>query len=75
MTKIIPKDGPVADLIAELAHVPRERIKDWCLVVQYDTGIALVHTLCCEEHAREGLARIAATPPDIPDTHLYDGEN
>jgi hypothetical protein len=70
MTTRITRDSPLARALAELCKVPVERIQDWAIVVQYDTGVALIHTLCCDEHARQGLALIAATPPDVTDiTH------
>lgn len=71
----IDRKHPLVQEIAKACMVPAERIQDWAIVVQYDTGVALVHTLCCNEHAREGLALVAATPPDTPDMTDYTGSN
>lgn len=75
MTTPISKAGPLGRVLSELIHVPVERIQDWVIVVEYDTGVAMVHTLCCEEHAREGLALIAATQPDVTYTTRFTGSN
>jgi hypothetical protein len=70
----IRKDSSLAKELSALAEVPAERIEHFAIVIQYDTGVALIHTLCCDAHAREGLARIAATPPDLTDiSHDYEG--
>lgn len=71
----ISRKHPLSLEIAKAVDVPVERIQNWAIVVQYDTGAALLHTLCCDEHAREGLALVAATPPDTPDMSDYTGSN
>ena len=71
----IDRQHPLAQEMAKACHVPVERIQHWVIVVQYDTGIAMLHTLCCNEHAREGLALVAATPPGVTDTSRFTGSN
>ena len=71
----IDRQHPLAQELAKACMVPVERIQHWVIVVQYDTGIAMLHTLCCNEHAREGLALVAATPPDVTDIGDYSGSN
>lgn len=71
----IDRKHPLVVELAKVVMVPVERIQHWVIVVQYDTGVAMLHTLCCDEHAREGLAIVAATPPDLPDTSIYVGSN
>jgi hypothetical protein len=75
MPYLIPKDGPVASMLAEVCMIPRERIEDFVIIVQDDKGTVMLHTLCCDKHAREGLARIAATPADIEGLGDYGSEN
>lgn len=75
MPQLIPKDGPLAELLAEVCMIPRERIQHFAVVVQHDKWCVLMHTMCCNEHAREGLARVAATAPDTPDLGDYRSEN
>lgn len=71
----IDRTRPLAQELAKATSVPVDRIEQWVIVVQYDTGIAMLHTLCCEQHAREGLARVAATPLDLPDIGRFTGSN
>lgn len=71
----IDRSHPLAIALAEAAQVPVERIQHWVCVVQYDTGVAMLHTLCCNEHARKGLALVAATPPDVTDASRFTGSN
>jgi len=61
----IPRDGQLATLIAELVAIPRDRIQHWVILVQHDQGVAVLHTLCCMAHVKEGLARISVHPPDL----------
>jgi hypothetical protein len=75
MPQIIRKDGPLAKLLAEVCMIPIERIQHFAVVVQHDRGCVLMHTMCCNDHAREGLARVAATPPDIANIGDYRSEN
>jgi hypothetical protein len=71
----ISRDSPIAKAIAEISMVPVERIQHWAVIVQYDTCAQLIHTLCCDKHAREQLALMMATAPDIPDLYTDQGEN
>jgi hypothetical protein len=70
----IARDSDIAKVLSDLCTIPVERIENFAIVVQYDTGVALIHTLCCDVRAKEGLAIIAATPPDFADiTHDHEG--
>lgn len=71
----VPKDSSLGQYLAGLFSVPAERITNMIIIAEWDTGLAMAHTMCCEIHAREGLARIAATPPDIPDVSRFTGSN
>jgi hypothetical protein len=64
----IDTNNPLVIEVAKAAMISADRIQHFVLVVQYDKGVQLIHTMCCNEHAREGLAAVAATPPDIPDS-------
>ena len=75
MLERIERRGPLAQALAKYCMIPVERIEDFCILVQHDQGVVMLHTLCCNEHARQGLAVIAATPPDTPDLGDYRSEN
>ena len=67
MPEPITREHPLAQAIAKATDVPVERIWDFVVIVQHDKGVAMLHTLCCNDCARRGLALVAATPPDAPD--------
>lgn len=75
MPQRIRKDGPLATMLAEVCMLPRERIQNFVVLVQHDKGVVVLHTLCCMDHVREGLATIATTEPDMPDLGDYRSEN
>lgn len=71
----LPEDSPLPAIVAELAHVPVERIEHLIIIISYDTGVAMLHDACCNVHARAFLATIAATPPDVVGTERFTGSN
>lgn len=75
MSNHITSDDLLVQAIARATNVPVKRIQDFVVVVQHDKGVAMLHTLCCNAHAREGLALVAATPPDAPDVDRFTGSN
>ena len=68
-------NSQLVTLIGEVFSVPPDRIQHLMIIVTYDTGVAMAHDACCNEHAREFLANLAATPPDLTGIERFTGSN
>ena len=73
MSDLLNKDGPLTDILSRLTMHPKDTIRNWVIIVDADKGISMVHTLCCDTHAFEAIARMSTYPPVASESN-YDPE-
>lgn len=57
--------GPVGQAVAEAALVPLDHITGLIVLAEYNNGIVVLHTLCCEQHLVEALTEVANRAPNL----------